>query len=105
MTGNRRIHDIGGAPAGPIDTSHHDELPWHRMITAINGVLGWPDRRLICVHERRRTTEDLGEAYNRMGYFDRSVRATCDLMIEKGVVTPQEIEARMTEIRARGKGE
>ncbi len=101
MTQYRGPHDIGGLPAGPIDTSHHDEADWHRETTALGMALGPGQRGLTRVDERRRATEDLGEDYMRLGYFDRSVQAGANLLIEKGVLTQGEIDRRMAEIKAR----
>jgi nitrile hydratase len=95
---------MGGLPAGPVDTSHHGEAAWHRMATALNMALGPSKRGLMRVDERRRATEDLAD-YAELGYFDRSVQAGANLLIEKGVLTRDEIDRRMAEIRARrGKG-
>jgi hypothetical protein len=105
MTQSRRVHDIGGLPAGPIDTSHHEEADWHKMATALNMTLGPNMHGLMRVDERRRATEDLGDAYNRLGYFDRSVQAGANLLIEKGVLTEDEILNRMAEIKARNSAE
>lgn len=104
MTGERRIHDMGGQPAGPIDTSHHEEADWHKMVTALGAALGPAGTQVTCVHERRRTTEDLGEAYNHLGYFDKSTMSTARLMMEKGLLTEDEIADRMAEIKARREG-
>ncbi len=101
MTQSRRVHDIGGLPAGAIDTSHHGEADWHRMATALSMALGPGQRGLTRVDERRRATEDLGDDYMRLGYFDRSVQAGANLLIEKGVLTQREIDQRMAEIKAR----
>lgn len=97
----RGPHDIGGMPAGPVDPSHHDEASWEKMATAVNGALGPAGAKLIRVDERRRMTEDLGENYNRLAYFERSILSTAKLMVEKGVLSQDEINARMVEIRAR----
>ncbi len=101
MTRHRGPHDIGGLPAGPVDTSHHAEAGWHKMATAVNMALGPGQRGLMRVDEQRRATEDLGDDYARLGYFDRSVRAGANLLIEKGVLTQGEIVRRMAEIKAR----
>ncbi len=101
MTQSRRVHDIGGLPAGSIDTSHHGEADWHRMATALSMALGPGRRGLTRVDERRRAAEDLGEDYMRLGYFDRAVQAGANLLVEKGVLTHGEIDQRMAEIKAR----
>ncbi len=100
MTQSRRTHDMGGLPAGPIDTSHHAEADWHKLATAINMALGPANRGLMRVDERRRATEDLVD-YAELGYFDRSVQAGANLLIEKRVLTQDEIDRRMAEIKAR----
>ncbi len=97
----RGVHDIGGLPAGPVDPSHHDEADWEKMATALNNALGPAGARIICVHERRRTTEDMGGNYTRLAYFERSVLATAKLMVEKGVLSQDEISARMVDLRAK----
>ncbi len=101
MTQTRGPHDIGGLPAGPIDPSHHGEADWHRLATALNMALGPGMRGLVRTDERRRATEDLGADYARLGYFDRTVQAGANLLIEKGVLTQGEIARRMAEIKAR----
>jgi len=101
MTPKRGPHDIGGLPAGPVDTSHYDEADWQRQATALGMALGPGRRGLVRVDERRRASEDLGDDYARLGYFDRSVRAGANLLIEKGVLTQVEIDRRMAEIKAR----
>lgn len=100
MTEHRRNHDLGGQPAGAIDTSHQPEADWEKLVTAVNGALGPAGAGLICVHERRRTTEDI-EEYDRLAYFAKSARSTAELMVEKGVLTPDDILTRMAEIKAR----
>ena len=97
----RGPHDVGGMSAGPVDPSHHAEEDWELLATAINGAIGPNGAGLFCVHERRRMTEDLGEDYNRLAYFERSILATAKLMAEKGVLSQEEIIARMAEIRTR----
>ena len=103
MTEIRKANDLGGQPAGAIDPSHHPEADWEKMVTALNGALGPAGAGLICVHERRRTTEDL-EEYGRLAYFAKSARATAELLVEKGVLRPEEILARMADIKTRRGG-
>jgi hypothetical protein len=71
------------------------------MATALNVALGPAGAKVIRVDERRRTTEDMGGNYNRLAYFERSVLATAKLMVEKGVLSQDEIAARMADLRAR----
>jgi hypothetical protein len=97
----RGIHDIGGLPAGPVDPSHHDAVDWERMAVAVNNALGPRGVKIIRVDERRRTTEDMGESYNKLAYYERAVLSNAKLLVEKVVLSQDEIQARMAKIRAR----
>ncbi len=104
MTQYRGPHDMGGLPAGPVETSHHDEADWHRKATALNMALGPGKRGLIRVDERRRAAEDLGDDYPRLGYFDRSVQAGANLLIEKGLLYAAQVHAMIEVIDMRSTG-
>jgi hypothetical protein len=53
------------------------------------------------VHESRRATEELGDAYNRLAYFERAAQALANLLYEKGIMNRDELAARMDAIRGR----
>jgi len=96
----RRTHDMGGEPAGEIDLKNHTLAPWEKATWAMRQVLGGKDHRILGVDELRRAIEDLPEAdYRRLGYFDRWVRAVRAILVEKGVLGADEIEARMAALR------
>lgn len=103
MSKHRGYHDIGGlAGSGPVDPSHRSEEPWEKLTVAIGNAIGLQGRNLVSVHEVRRRREELGEAlYNRLGYFEKGAHVTADLLVEKGILTREEIEQRMREIRGR----
>ena len=94
----RRYHDIGGQPAGPVDTSDHPTEPWAKTLTAIVGALR--EQGLSRVDELRRHIEDLPPQDYDRPYFERWVEAICDLLEEKGLTSRAEIEARMAAIKA-----
>ena len=96
---NAAVNDIGGLPGGPIDRRHHEAAAWEKLLVALNGVLS--RKRLRTVHESRRATEELGDDYNRLAYFERSAQALTNLMHEKGILSRQEVAARMDAIRRR----
>src|SRR5262245_48681026 len=81
---NAGINDIGGLPGGPIDPRHDEEADWEKLIVALGSVLF--RRRLCSVHETRRAIEQLGDDYNRLAYFERTARATVNLLYEKGIL-------------------
>ena len=96
----RGPHDIGGLPAGPVDTSPHDMTFWEKQIDAMNTLLA--QKGLRRTDENRRYVEMLGEdAYNMLSYYERWTAALARQMIDKGVLTQDEIDAKVAAIRER----
>ena len=95
------IHDMGGAPGGPIDRSQHEVEDWERLADAINGALG--AKGLQSTDELRRSIESL-EEYRELSYYERWVAATEKLLIEKDVLSSDEIDERAAEIERRWDG-
>ena len=90
-------HDLGGSPdAGPIDRSQHDVEDWERLADAVTIVL---DKKGIkTTDEHRRAIESLGpELYEKLGYYERWIAATELLLVEKGILTPEEIDEKAAE--------
>ena len=99
----RGSHDLGGLPAGPVDTAPHDPTFWEKQIDAMNAVLA--QKGLRRTDENRRYVEMLGEdAYNALTYYERWTAALARQLIDKGVLTQDEIDAKVAEIR-KGLGE
>jgi nitrile hydratase subunit beta len=93
-------HDIGGLPAGKVDTAPHDLSYWEKQIDAINALLA--QKGLRRTDENRRYIEMLGDdAYNTLSYYERWTAALARQMIDKGVLTQDEIDAKITQVRAR----
>ena len=95
------VHDMGGAPGGPIDRSQHEVEDWERLADAINGALG--AKGLQSTDELRRSIESLQE-YQELSYYERWVAATEKLLIEKDVLSSDEIDERAAEIERRWDG-
>ena len=93
-----RVHDMGGSPGGPIDRGQHEVEDWERLADAINGALG--AKGLQSTDELRRAIESL-EHYRDLSYYERWVAATEKLLVEKGVLSSNEIDERAAEIRHR----
>ena len=92
MTG---VHDLGGSPGGPIDKSQHETEDWERLADAVTVVL---DKKGIkTTDEHRRAIESL-DNYRELGYYERWIAATEILLLEKGILTREEIEARAEEL-------
>ena len=92
------VHDMGGSPGGPIDRGQHEVEDWERLADAINGALG--AKGLQSTDELRRAIESL-EDYRDLSYYERWVAATEKLLVEKGVLSSNEIDERVAEIRHR----
>jgi hypothetical protein len=96
------VHDMGGSPGGPIDRSQHEIEDWERLADAVNIALGI--KGLQTTDEHRRAQESL-ENYQELGYYERWVAATEKLLVEKGILTSEEIDERSAEIERRWSGE
>jgi hypothetical protein len=98
----RAHHDLGGRPARPIDRTERDPEPWEKRVDAILRLLTDPERRVIGLDEHRRAVEGLGAAeYDRLAYYERWITAIANLLLEKGVVTTEELGRKLDEVRAR----
>jgi hypothetical protein len=97
----RGIHDLGGLPAGPVDTHEHTPTLTERRIDAMMMVLR-ASRSLWRTDENRRTIESMApHLYEGASYYERWVYSMRSQLIEKGVLTEAEIEAKLAEVRAR----
>lgn len=98
----RGPHDIGGTNPGPIDTAPHDLTLWEKQIDAIHALIADSKRRIATRDENRRYIESLGnDVYNTLNYYERWTAAMCRQLIDKGVLTQDEIDARVAEVRKR----
>ena len=96
----RGSHDLGGLPAGPVDTAPHEMTFWEKQIDAMNMLLA--QKGLRRTDENRRYVEMLGkDAYERLSYYERWTAALARQLIDKGVLSQDEINAKVDEIRAK----
>lgn len=96
----RGPHDVGGTPGGEIDTDAHPLTFWEKQIDGLRAAIG--AKGLVNTHENRRAVESLGDdAYNSLQYYERWTAALSRLMVDKGVLTQDEIDARVAQVRAR----
>ena len=96
---NQGPQDIGGEPAGPIDTHDHGMKHWERQANALRSVAQMNE--ITCTDELRRAAEELGDKYKGMQYFEITTSAMRAVLLEKGHFTEQELAAKMAAIRAR----
>src|SRR5437660_331112 len=93
-----RTHDMGGRPSdAPLNTAEHGLADWEVMADAINAALG--ARGLRTTDQHRRAMEDMpADDYLALSYYERWVVGTEQLLIEQGVLSAAEIDAKMAEI-------
>lgn len=98
----RGHHDMGGLPAGPVEPSEHDYAHWEKRVDALQVLLSAPQRRLLRVDELRRNIESLRpDAYEAMTYYERWIAAITKVLIERGVLTSDELGRKMEDVKAR----
>ena len=102
----RGVHDMGGLPAGPVERSEHDYALWEKRVDALLVLLSDQQRRLLRVDELRRGIEQLGEAaYEDMTYYERWIASVTGNLLEKGVLTSDELGRKMAEVEGRAAAE
>ncbi len=100
----RPPHDIGGLPGGPVDREEHEPTFWEQRVDALHTLLASRRIGLLDTAELRRGIESLGpEAYDRLSYYERWAASIATIIVEKGVLTTDQIERRIDEIKARAK--
>ncbi len=100
----RSHHDMGGLPAGKVEPSEHDYALWEKRVDALMMLLGHKSRQLVRTDELRRNIESLGaEAYDKMTYYERWMHAICQTLIQRGVISVDELGRKLAEIEARAK--
>lgn len=104
MMGPRRHHDLGGQPAGKVTPTEHGYEEWERRVDAfmvlLAGIAG--SRKLMTIDERRKNIEALApEAYDTLGYYERMISSMTLGMIQRGVITAEELARKMVEVEKR----
>ena len=100
--GGRAVHDVGGLTFGPIDREEHDLALWEKRTDAMLRLLVTPGKGAFTVDGMRRVIEDYGQQeYDRTAYYEKWIRAVRNLVVEQDILTREEVEARMVDVRAR----
>ncbi|HEY1232323.1 MAG TPA: nitrile hydratase [Candidatus Binatia bacterium] len=97
----RGHHDIGGLPgAGPIDQSEHLLSDWEILADAVNQALG--ARGVKRTDEMRRAREEMdSSAYRDMSYYERWIASIEAILIEKNILTKEEIDRKLAEFETK----
>jgi len=96
----KKVHDMGGRREefGPVDRKQHEVEDWERLADAVNYVLNAKGHKTT--DEMRRAIESL-EDYREMSYYERWAAAAEMLVVEKGLLTQEEIDERATALERR----
>ena len=94
------LHDVGGQPDAPQPYLEKEEEEWEMNTYVTCECLGW--RGVWNSEERRRRENDLGATlYFGLPYYARWATTAAKMLIDKGHVTPDELSAKLDEVRAR----
>lgn len=97
----RGYHDIGGKAAGLVPKLELPWMHWEKQTEAVRDLLGDGTRRVVSLDEMRRGFESFGaEKYSRYSFYRRRLEAMIEILIEKGVITREEIDAEIERKRA-----
>jgi hypothetical protein len=96
----RAYHDMGGQKAGRVKRAEHDYALWEKRVDAMMVLLSDKKRGLMNTDMLRRGIESLPpHAYDRMSYYERWIHSIATMMLERGVVTRAELDARIARLR------
>jgi len=97
----RGVHDLGGQPAGPVDLAEHERTFFDQRVDAMMRLLAHPELGYYTVDAMRRAIESLPrDEYFALGYYERWVRAIRQLVVEKGLLTEDELDRKLAALRA-----
>jgi hypothetical protein len=94
-------HDVGGQPAGPVDTAEHDTAHWEWQIDAMLRLI--MQRGLLKdFAELRDGIERLEpDDYDRCSYYERWAKSIAAALQQNGVVSADRLQQKIAEIRRR----
>lgn len=94
------LHDVGGQSDPPAPYDEKVEEGWEMRTYILCECLAW--RGVWNSEERRRRENDLGATlYFGLPYYARWVTVAAKAMIDKGYITPDELSAKIDEVRGR----
>lgn len=92
-----KVHDRGSFPSDePIDLGDHQHKDWEWRVDALARVLA--SKGITGVDQLRRAIESLPlERYEGLNYYERWSAALEILLVEKGILSTDEIDRRAAE--------
>jgi nitrile hydratase subunit beta len=93
-----RTHDMGGRPSEErLNLKEHALADWEVVADAVAQALG--ARGIRTTDESRRAMEDMpAQDYLTLSYYERWVRGTEQLLVEKGILSTDDIDRKMAEL-------
>lgn len=96
----RSHHDMGGLPAGRIQATEHEYALWEKRVDALMVLLSGAGR--MTVDELRKNIEAIApDAYDRMTYYERWIHSISQTLIQRGVITIEELARKIAQVEAR----
>ena len=96
----RAYHDLGGEPAGPVPREDHELQLWEKRVEALLVLL--TRKKILRIDENRRGLESIGEeVYLKLTYAERRMLSISNNLILKGVLTVDELAAKLADIERR----
>jgi hypothetical protein len=97
----RLITDLGGLPAGEIPREEYHMVFWEKQMIATFNLL-W-SKGIFNLDEFRRMVESIdAELYKHSNFYIRRLDGMIDLLVEKNMLDPQDLEARAQAILKSG---
>jgi hypothetical protein len=97
----RLITDVGGLPAGDVPREDVPQLFWEKHMIAMFNVL-W-SKGVFNLDEFRRAVEAMSPRhYKESSFYGRRLDGMTDLLVEKGIVSRDELAARTEQILREG---
>lgn len=94
------VNDFGGQPGESLQITDHVLLPWEKRCHALLECLNW--RGAVTMEEKRRGVEDMGATiYASLTYYEKWAMCAANVLMTKGLITPDELATKLAEVRAR----
>ena len=96
-----KAHDRGGWPADePIDASEHQWSDWEQQTSAVMRAIS--SKGLLNTDELRRGIESIpADQYEVLSYFERWSASIETILVEKNVLTTEEIDQKVKALEER----
>jgi len=97
----RLPNDIGGTECSEkIQMAEREILPWEKRIHALLEILDF--HKIVNTEEKRRGIENLGtEMAGKLSYYERWVVSGANILLQKGILTPDDIAKKTKEVSDR----